>query len=297
MVPHAWRPSQPPRLWNHGFVLDDAVPPAHGDQARHTPLVIAHRGSSLAEPEHTLKAYLRAIEEGADALECDVRLTADSHLVCVHDRRVNRTSNGRGIVSTLELAELEGLDWGSWKQAHGGESELPDRDRNRLLTLRHLLTTVTATQRPIGLVIETKHPTRYSGLVERQLARVLAEFGLDGPPVPGRHWVRMMSFSQLAVQRMRQLCPDLPVVHLIEESVPLRFRDGSLPKGVHTAGLDIAIVRRYPETVARQQQRGHEVYVWTVDEPRDVELCLALGVDAIITNRPSAVLDAVRTSR
>ena len=77
-----------------------------------TPLVIAHRGSSSAEPEHTLAAYMRAIDEGADGLECDVRLTADSHLVCVHDRRMNRTSNGRGIVSTLELAELEGLDWG-----------------------------------------------------------------------------------------------------------------------------------------------------------------------------------------
>ena len=88
--------------------------------ARHGPLVIAHRGSSLAEPEHTLRAYVRAIEEGADALECDVRLTADSHLVCVHDRRVNRTSNGHGIVSTLELAELEGLDWGSWKRGPPG---------------------------------------------------------------------------------------------------------------------------------------------------------------------------------
>ena len=106
---------------------------------------------------------MRAIEEGADALECDVRLTADSHLVCVHDRRVNRTSNGRGIVSTLELAELEGLDWGSWKHDHPGDLELPDRDRNRLLTLRNLLTTVLETERPIGLAIETKHPTRMPG--------------------------------------------------------------------------------------------------------------------------------------
>ena len=133
-------------MWNHGGVLDDGVQtPAAGharpDLARHGPLVIAHRGSSIAEPEHTLRAYVRAIEEGADALECDVRLTADSHLVCVHDRRVNRTSNGHGIVSTLELAELEGLDWGSWKQDHPGDLELPDRDRNRLLTLRNLLTT------------------------------------------------------------------------------------------------------------------------------------------------------------
>ena len=289
-------------MWNHGCVLDDGVPtPAAGharpDPARHGPLVIAHRGSSLAEPEHTLRAYVRAIEEGADALECDVRLTADSHLVCVHDRRVNRTSNGHGIVSTLELAELEGLDWGSWKQDHPGDLELPDRDRNRLLTLRNLLTNLLESERPVGLVIETKHPTRYAGLVERQLARVLAEFDLTGRRNPDQHWVRMMSFSQLAVQRMRQLCPDVPAVYLIEDSVPLRFRDGSLPKGIHTVGLDIKIVRKYPQTVARQHRRGHEVYVWTVDEPADIALCLELGVDAIISNRPRAVLDAVETSR
>ena len=284
-------------MWKHGRVLDDAVPAPLPDAARHTPLVIAHRGSSLAEPEHTLRAYMRAIEEGAHALECDVRLTADSHLVCVHDRRVNRTSNGRGIVSTLELAELEGLDWGSWKHDHPGDLELPDRDRNRLLTLRTLLTTVLESERPIGLAIETKHPTRYAGLVERQLARVLAEFDLDGPRGPDQHWVRVMSFSQLAVQRMRQLCPDVPAVYLIEDAVPLRFRDGSLPKGIHTVGFDVKILRRYPQTVARQHRHGHEVYAWTVDEPADIELCLELGVDAIISNRPRAVLDAVEVSR
>jgi glycerophosphoryl diester phosphodiesterase len=282
-------------------VLDDGAVSPHGHPAStspRVPLVIAHRGSSSSEPEHTLSAYQRAFGEGADALECDVRLTADAHLVCVHDRRVNRTSNGRGIVSTLELSELEGLDWGSWKRQHPDETEQPDRDRNRLLTLRSLLTTVTSvSDRPLGLAIETKHPTRYAGLVERQLARMLAEFGLDGPQRPGAHWVRLMSFSQMAVPRMRQLCPEVPAVYLIEESVPLRFRDGSLPRGVHIAGLDVRILRRWPQTVERQQRRGHEVYVWTVDEPQDVALCLELGVDAIISNRPDMVVDAVRASR
>jgi glycerophosphoryl diester phosphodiesterase len=273
-----------------GAVPTDGAP-------RHTPLVFAHRGSSSLEPEHTLKAYLRAIGEGADGVECDVRLTADSHLVCVHDRRVNRTSNGNGIVSTLELAELEGLDWGSWKTAHGDENEMPDRDRNRLLTLRSLLTTITASERPLGIAIETKHPTRYAGLVERQLARMLAEFDLDGPEQPGRHWVRMMSFSQLAVQRMRQLCPKVPVVYLVQDSVPMRFRDGSLPKGVHTIGLDVRIMRRWPQTVERQRARGHQVYVWTADAEEDIKLSLDLRVDGIISNRPREVLEAIRTSR
>src|SRR4051794_25303066 len=142
------------------------------------PLVVAHRGASDQEPEHTLAAYVEAIKVGADALECDVRLTADGHLVCVHDRDVRRTSNGRGLVSTLELTDLEGLDWGSWKAPEAGRpgdggSEEPDvvfrDDRAHLLTLKKLLGLVADTDRRVEVAVETKHPTRYGGLVERAL--------------------------------------------------------------------------------------------------------------------------------
>jgi len=257
--------------------------------AERTPRIIAHRGSSEHLPEQTLKAYVRAIDEGADALECDVRLTADSHLVCVHDRRVDRTSNGRGPVSTLELATLQGLDFGSWKTAHLADDEMPDvdRDRDMLLTLHHLIGTVLGCGREVGLAIETKHPTRYAGQVERVLAKVLGEFGLDGAYQPGRPHVSVMSTSQAAISRMRQLCPEVPLVYIIRESVPLRFRDGGLPRGARIAGLDKAIVRRWPKTVKRQHDRGHQVYVWTVDEKADMDRCLELGVEGIISNRPA----------
>ena len=260
-----------------------------------TPQIIAHRGSSRDLPEQTLKAYVRAIAEGADVLECDVRLTADSHLVCVHDRRVDRTSNGRGPVSTLELAHLQGLDFGSWKLAHGAEVEMPDADRERdlLLTLRRLIATVMSCGRDVGLAIETKHPTRYAGQVERELALVLTEFGLDRAHVPGRPHVCVMSTSQVAIARMRQHCPQVPLVYLMRESVPLRFRDGALPRGARIAGLDKGIVRRWPETVKMQHDRGNQVYVFTVDHEADVDMCLELRVDAIISNRPAFVRDRV----
>ncbi len=115
---------------------------------QHRIQVVAHRGASEEAPEHTLAAYRKAIEDGADALECDVRLTADGHLVCVHDRRVNRTSNGRGAVSALELADLAALDFGSWKMrealaARGEELEWEhrpeDREETSVLTLERLL--------------------------------------------------------------------------------------------------------------------------------------------------------------
>ena len=194
--------------------------------------VVAHRGSSDDAPEHTLHAYKRALAEGADALECDVRLTKDGHLVCVHDRRIDRTSNGRGILSTLELAELNELDWGSWRDTWEDfeDPEMPDRDKSQILTLRRLLEAVAEVDRRVEVAIETKHPTRYAGLVERRLVALLDEFGWAGARSP----VRVMSFSQLSLRRLRYLAPDLRSVMLFER-VPLRFRDGSLPEGVAVA--------------------------------------------------------------
>lgn len=256
------------------------------------PEVVAHRGSSAEKPEHTLSAYLRAIEQGADALECDVRLTADGHLVCVHDRRIDRTSNGRGTVSTLELAHLEDLDWGSWMESWDDldDDEKPDRDAGRLLTLHRLLDAVRDCGRPVRVAIETKHPTRYAGLVEKKLALLLAEYGWDAlhPQFPSP--VRVMSFSTLALHRMRALVPAVPRVLLVESRLPLRLRDGTLPKGVAAVGVDVDLLRKHTWYVRAVHEQGGLVHAWTVDRTVDVDLCLALGVDAIITNRPRHVL-------
>jgi glycerophosphoryl diester phosphodiesterase len=241
--------------------------------------------------EHTLAAYRRAVEVGADALECDVRLTADAVLVCVHDRRVDRTSNGRGPVSALELAELGELDFGSWR---GRDSERPDMvsEDGRVLTLYELLAFVHDCDRRVELAIETKHPTRYAGLVERRLVDTLDRFGWGHPRLGTVSPVRVMSFSWFSLRRMHVLAPSIPTVQLLDR-VPLRLRDGSLPAHVGIAAPSIEVVRAHPQYVTRVHRAGHRVHVWTVDEPSDVELCLGLGVDAIITNRPAEVLAQV----
>lgn len=258
--------------------------------------VVAHRGSSGEHPEHTLAAYKRAIDEGADALECDVRLTRDGHLICVHDRRVDRTSNGRGVVSELELAELADLDFGSWKPRPDevaddlvmGRFEEPDRDRSTVLTLEALLDMVLASERPVELAIETKHPTRYAGLVERELITLLRRMGAVGRPGPAR--VRVMSFAATSLRRVQYLAPMLPTV-LLMERVPRRYRDGSLPPRVTIAGPSIAVLRESPGYVSRVHAAGGAVHVWTVDEIGDIDLAIDLGVDAIITNHPTRVRD------
>ncbi|MEU9069169.1 glycerophosphodiester phosphodiesterase [Streptomyces sp. NPDC048306] len=266
---------------------------------QHRIQVVAHRGASEEAPEHTLAAYRKAIEDGADALECDVRLTADGHLVCVHDWRVNRTSNGRGAVSALELADLAALDFGArrtrefWRtrdEQPDWEHRPEDREETSVLTLERLLQLVADAGRRVELAIETKHPTRWAGQVEERLLLLLKRFGLDAPASAEESPVRVMSFSARSLHRVRAASPTLPTVYLMQFVSP-RLRDGRLPAGVRIAGPSMRIVRNHPAYIERLKQAGHQVHVWTVNETFDVDLCAGLGVDAIITNRPRAVLD------
>jgi len=246
------------------------------------PLVFAHRGSSEAFAEHTLDAYLRAIEEGADGLECDVRLTRDRHLVCIHDRRLNRTSNGRGVVSATTLASLAELDFGSW---HSGRSSAAAG----VLTLDRLLTVAIKAGRPLRLLIETKHPTRYGGSVERALLEVLRGYGLHEADATAPVQVTVMSFSVLALRRMRVLAPMLPTVFLFDWAPP-GVRGGAVPFGAVALGPGVAALRAYPELVKRAHAQGHEVYCWTANTEAEVDLLLDRGVDGIISDRPGYVL-------
>lgn len=253
------------------------------------PYVVAHRGSSAAAAEHTLAAYELAIAEGADALECDVRLTSDGHLVCLHDRTLSRTSDVRGLVSEMTLEELHDADFGTWAtdlpesadELVADDRYLPHGRRVRVLQLSDLLSLVADCGRRVELFVETKHPTRYGGLVEQRLVELLAARGLLRP----QPTVTVMSFATSALRRIRLLAPELPRVQLMRK-VPLLYRDGSLPSGADVAGPSLHILRAHPRYVQRVHAKGGRVYAWTVDDTVDMDLVIRLGVDAVITNRP-----------
>jgi glycerophosphoryl diester phosphodiesterase len=252
--------------------------------------VVAHRGASAHRAEHTVAAYALAIEQGADGLECDVRLSRDGHLVCVHDRTVNRTSSGRGVVSTLTLERMSELDYGSW---HPGLPESaddlvlrpPDESERGVLTLESLLDLVKAHPN-VKLFVETKHPVRYGGLVEAKLIAMLRRYGMARPKSKEDSQVLMMSFSGRAVRRIRGHTDTLPTVLLMEQLSPTRW-DGSLPPYADYTGPGVHVLRKDPKYVARARDRGNETYVWTVDEPADVALCAKLGVRFLATNSPA----------
>lgn len=257
------------------------------------PQVVAHRGASATNAEHTLGAYVAALDEGAEALECDVRLTADGHLVCVHDRDLRRTAHRDGIVSTMELADLEDLDFAAWKNPWADlDDEAPDRDPElaKVLTMRRLLETAASYPRRVELAIETKHPTRYAGLVERRLVQLLDEFGWAGKDSPAR----IMSFSWVALRRIRRLAPDLELVLLMRTPTQW-YRSRPFADSDWIAGPGIEFVREHPELVRRIVKSGTRVHCWTVNAPEDIDRCVDLGVEAIITDTPGAAVTYVRT--
>ncbi len=252
------------------------------------PQVVAHRGSSHANAEHTLGAYVAALDEGADGLECDVRLTADGHLVCVHDRRIDRTTNARGAVSTMDLAQLDELDFASWKNPWSSfDDELLeiDEETNKVLTLKRLLEAAAGYERRVDLAIETKHPTRYAGLVERRLVDLLDSFGWAGENSPAR----VMSFSLVALNRVKKLAPDLDTVLLVDHMYTwqvgrkLVAQDWIVGPGIH-------LLRANPRFARQLRRKGRRIHVWTVNTLADLDLCVDLGAEAVITDRPADAL-------
>ncbi|MFZ0831695.1 MAG: glycerophosphodiester phosphodiesterase [Mycobacterium sp.] len=246
------------------------------------PFVVAHRGASGERPEHTLAAYDVALQQGAEGVECDVRLTRDGHLVCVHDRRVDRTSTGTGLVSDMTLEQLRALDYGTWHDSWRADGAHGDTG---LLTLEALVGLVLDWRRPVKLFVETKHPVRYGALVESKLLALLHRFGIASPASADRSRAVVMSFSAAAVWRIRRAAPMLPTVLLGDTS---RYLGGSAATtvGATAVGPSIKTLREHPELVDRAAAQGRATYCWTVDHLEDVDFCRDVGVGWIATNHP-----------
>jgi glycerophosphoryl diester phosphodiesterase len=278
------------------------------------PLVYAHRGSSGAYAEHTRAAYLQAIADGADGVECDIHLTRDQHPVLLHDANLDRTSDGTGPVAERTLDELRLLDFSSWKgarvpDAYGGKSE-------QFLTLPELLDILRSAGRDIGLAIELKHPSPYQLKLEDRVLEVLEAEGWNpDTSMLENIKVSFMSFSPDAVKHLLRSVPAEAVCQLVDNVSVEEIREGfglgafaggalaNVMKAAQTegerlldqgevgmAGPGIHYVREHARTVQRWLDSGRRFRVWTVDSVNDVALCQGLGIDEITTNRPAQVL-------
>jgi len=251
------------------------------------PWVVAHRGASDEFAEHTPAAIQRALDLGADGIECDVRLTSDGHVVLMHDATTKRTAGTQQRISRSTLAQLRELDYGAWHHTSATDDDvsMSSAQRHSLMTLPELLQVLEAQPRPVGLFVETKHPSRNGKSLEPYVARVLAHFGWNRSRAEGEPPVSVMSFSQAALRRLQSADAAIPRTLLV--SPPLASgRATSIEKLADSVGPSVALMRRNADWISRAVASHRPVFVWTVDTDADFDAASRLGVTAIITNRP-----------
>jgi glycerophosphoryl diester phosphodiesterase len=235
------------------------------------PIIIAHRGDKIHAPENTLAAFRRAAENGADAIEFDVKLTADGQVIVLHDPTVDRTTNGTGKISNLPLASVKELDAGGWfSETYRGEC---------IPTLDDVLETV---GKNLHINIElTNYATPFDSLVPK-VVDLVKKHGVQN---------RMLfsSFFARNLQVTRSLLPDVPCGLLC-----MRGKLGAWARTISWRGDYFALHPYFtdvnPGLVYRVQAAGKRVHVWTVNPEEDLKRMVGLGVDAIITDDPVLAL-------
>jgi glycerophosphoryl diester phosphodiesterase len=225
------------------------------------PKIYAHRGASADFPEHTLQAYLTAIEQGADGFECDVRLTKDSIPILWHDATLERAAGATGDIAALTLKEIRG--------------HYP-----QVMLLSDLLELAITHKKDFA--IETKHPVPTGREIEKVVSKLL-EKKKDEITKSGIE-ISVMSFSWFAIEGFRRLMNDLNTVMLLN---PSTARITKRYTSAQTLGPSVEMIRKNPQFITAAKEHGKRLFIWTVDEPEDVEFCARNGIDVVITNKPA----------
>ncbi len=224
-------------------------------------MICAHRGASAYAPENTLAALRLAVDQGVPMSEIDVQLTADGVPVLLHDLTMERTTNGMGPLAGLNLAQVRGLDAGSWFGTKFAEERVPT-----------LEVVIGALGDRLQLNIELKGQAGPE--LEQAVVKLVRHLGFERRCL-------LTSFDQARVDRLAASDPDLELGYIVGQGY---WREEMLRAPVAVLSLNRALVTA--ERVQAAQACGKEVHVWTVDDPQDMRELKDLGVDVIISNRP-----------
>ena len=239
------------------------------------PRVIAHRGASGLMPENTLAAFDRAIELGTDMIELDVALSRDDELVVIHDATLERTTSGSGQVRDRTLRELELLV--------AGRCVGPDHVAQRIPTLRAVLDL--ARDRTL-LNIEIKEEAvtdQCVGGVTDLVIGLIFDHRLADRAI-------LSSFDPRALDHARRIAPRIYRASLFNAECHRGMRPVSVVEDAGAVLFSVSRTQVNEAMVEQCHEVGTLVAVYTVNEVSEMEQVLAIGVDALFTDRPDRMI-------
>lgn len=236
-------------------------------------LVLGHRGASGSAPMNTLPAFELALAQGADGIELDTHLTKDGVLIVLHDFTVDHTTDGSGYARDMTLAEIKQLDAGH---------KFGDSFRGtRIPTLDEVFDCVGS---KLFINVEIKSESQATDGVEQAVADCIRRHDLQSSSI-------VSSFNPYALQRFRPILPEVPIGYLYApnwtfwpEIMDTTQHEARHP---HSSVIDAAYMKA-------ARENGWRVNTWTVNDPQEAQRLRDLGVDAIITDYPARMIEALR---
>ncbi|MEK5097077.1 MULTISPECIES: glycerophosphodiester phosphodiesterase family protein [Bacillus] len=231
------------------------------------PFMIAHRGASALEPEHTLLSYERAVKDKADYIEIDLRQTKDGKLVAMHDKDVARTTNGKGKVQDLKLSQLKKLNAGKGQ---------------KILTIEEIIKTF---GKSTNYYIETREGENGHLVMEKQLVNILEKYDLIS-----ENKAVVESFSEQSLQKIRSINKNIPLTRLLRDDEVSRLTPDSLRKMktyASAAGPNAKLVNEAVVNMFHKENMQIHVFFDAENENSLTKKMLQLKVDGLFTNNPA----------
>lgn len=233
------------------------------------PLIYGHRGASASAPENTLSAFRLAIQQAADGIEFDVKVTRDGKVIVLHDQTLQRTTDGAGNFKQYSFSELRKLDAGGKFSAEFAGEKIP--------LLEEVLE---ETSGKLGINIElTNYSSPKDDLIE-QVSSVIKRFGRIND-------VMFSSFRWGNLKKARELCPDIPCGLLALPGIAGWLSRSPLNKSIPFEALHPYYRDVTRRNVDKNHESGKKVNVWTVNDPAEIRQLTDFGVDMIMTDDPA----------
>ncbi|MFJ7668640.1 glycerophosphodiester phosphodiesterase [Lysinibacillus sp. NPDC097195] len=235
--------------------------------------LFAHRGVSAHYPENTIAAFYAASKLPIAGIELDVHVTADGELVVIHDETIDRTSNGTGYVKDLTLQQLRSYDYGSWCAAHFTGERIP--------TLGDVLELFVATQHRINIELKTDiFP--YEG-IEALVIKEVAKHQMT-------ERVIISSFNHESLQTVVQMAPYIETAALFAEVlVDFTTYTATIPANA----IHVSLPTAFKKSIAFALEKNTPIRVYTVNDVEHAKQLQQLGIHAVFTDDPQALLDGL----